>query len=87
MLFLQNLSYIHPNKELLFENIYLTVNSRDKLALIGNNGTGKSTLLKIIAGELPRPEKSTARFIDLLTPEQFLVELRLEGIQYQIAAS
>jgi len=52
MLFLQNLSYIHPNKELLFENIYLTVNSRDKLALIGNNGTGKSTLLKIIAGEL-----------------------------------
>ncbi|OQP41084.1 ABC transporter ATP-binding protein [Niastella yeongjuensis] len=53
MLFLQNLSYIHPNKELLFEGIYLTVNSRDKIALIGNNGTGKSTLLKIIAGELP----------------------------------
>ena len=42
---------------------------------------------KIIAGELPRPEKSTVRFIDLLTPEQFLVELRLEGIQYQIAVS
>jgi ATPase subunit of ABC transporter with duplicated ATPase domains len=36
----------------LFENINLTVNSRDKIALIGNNGTGKSTLLKIIAGEL-----------------------------------
>jgi ATPase subunit of ABC transporter with duplicated ATPase domains len=52
MLFLQNLSYIHPNKELLFENIYLTVNSRDKIALIGNNGSGKSTLLKLIAGEL-----------------------------------
>jgi ATPase subunit of ABC transporter with duplicated ATPase domains len=52
MLFLQHLSYIHPNKELLFENIFLTVNSRDKIALIGNNGTGKSTLLKIIAGEL-----------------------------------
>jgi ATPase subunit of ABC transporter with duplicated ATPase domains len=52
MLFLQDLSYLHPNKELLFENIYLTINSRDKIALIGNNGTGKSTLLKIIAGEL-----------------------------------
>ena len=52
MLFLQNLSYIHPNKEWLFENIYLTVNSRDKIALIGNNGSGKSTLLKLIAGEL-----------------------------------
>jgi len=52
MLFLQDLSYIHPNKELLFENVYLTVNSRDKIALIGNNGSGKSTLLKLIAGEL-----------------------------------
>jgi ATPase subunit of ABC transporter with duplicated ATPase domains len=52
MLILQNLSYIHPNKELLFDNIYLTVNHREKIALIGNNGSGKSTLLKIIAGEL-----------------------------------
>jgi ATPase subunit of ABC transporter with duplicated ATPase domains len=52
MLFLQNLSYLHPNKELLFESINLAVNSRDKIALIGNNGTGKSTLLKLIAGEL-----------------------------------
>jgi ATPase subunit of ABC transporter with duplicated ATPase domains len=52
MLFLQDLSYLHPNKELLFENIYLTVNRRDKIALIGNNGSGKSTLLKLIAGEL-----------------------------------
>lgn len=52
MLILQNLSYIHPNKELLFEDINLTVNNRDKVALIGNNGSGKSTLLKIIAGEL-----------------------------------
>lgn len=56
MLFLQDLSYTHPNKELLFEHIYLTVNSREKMALIGNNGTGKSTLLKIIAGELPPHE-------------------------------
>ena len=56
MLFLQDLSYLHPNKELLFENIYLTVNSRDKIALIGNNGSGKSTLLKLIAGEL-QPHK------------------------------
>lgn len=53
MLFLQNLSYLHPNKELLFDHIDLAVNNRDKIALIGNNGTGKSTLLKIIAGELP----------------------------------
>jgi ATPase subunit of ABC transporter with duplicated ATPase domains len=52
MLILQQVSYLHPNKELLFDNIDLTVNHHEKIALIGNNGTGKSTLLKIIAGEL-----------------------------------
>lgn len=52
MLILQNLSYIHPNKALLFDNIHLTVNRYSKVALIGNNGAGKSTLLKIIAGIL-----------------------------------
>lgn len=52
MLILQQLSYSHPNKDLLFSNINLTINFQDKIALIGNNGTGKSTLLKIIANEL-----------------------------------
>lgn len=52
MIFLQNISYIHPNKDLLFDNINLTVNNQQKIALIGHNGTGKSTLLKIIAREL-----------------------------------
>src|SRR5690606_29556616 len=52
MLIIQNLSYIHPNKELLFSNINLTVNPNEKIALIGNNGVGKSTLLKIIAEAL-----------------------------------
>lgn len=52
MLTLQNISYTHPNKDLLFSDINLTVNSHEKTALIGNNGVGKSTLLKIIAGEL-----------------------------------
>lgn len=56
MLILQQLSYTHPNKNLLFSNISLTVNSKEKIALIGNNGTGKSTLLKIIAGKLQYSE-------------------------------
>jgi len=52
MLTLQNISYTHPNEDLLFENINLTVNHHDKIAIIGNNGTGKSTLFRIIAGEI-----------------------------------
>ncbi|MEJ0104531.1 MAG: ABC-F family ATP-binding cassette domain-containing protein [Bacteroidota bacterium] len=52
MIILQNISYAHPNKDLLFDNIHLTVSKQNKIALIGNNGAGKSTLLKIIAGVL-----------------------------------
>lgn len=52
MLILQNITYIHPNKDLLFEHISLNIHQHEKIALIGNNGTGKSTLLKIMAGEL-----------------------------------
>jgi ATPase subunit of ABC transporter with duplicated ATPase domains len=52
MLMLHNISYLHPNKDLLFENVNLTARLGDKAALIGNNGVGKSTLLKIISGKV-----------------------------------
>ncbi len=52
MLLLQNISYLHPDKTLLFSDISLTVNTRDKIALTGKNGIGKSILLKIMAGVL-----------------------------------
>ncbi|KRD06376.1 ABC transporter ATP-binding protein [Flavobacterium sp. Root901] len=51
MVILQNISYLHSNKDLLFDKTTFTVNQHEKIALIGNNGVGKSTLLKIIAGE------------------------------------
>ncbi|WP_439581160.1 ABC-F family ATP-binding cassette domain-containing protein [Dyadobacter bucti] len=46
------LSYIHPDREILFQNINLSLAKGQKAALVGNNGTGKSTLLRIIAGNL-----------------------------------
>ncbi|WP_019413615.1 ABC-F family ATP-binding cassette domain-containing protein [Paenisporosarcina sp. TG20] len=36
----------------ILSNVKLEINHRDRVALVGRNGTGKSTLLKIIAGEL-----------------------------------
>lgn len=36
----------------LFENITLKVEGGERIALIGDNGTGKSTLIKMIMGEL-----------------------------------
>jgi len=38
--------------ETLFSNISFEINSKDKIAIIGKNGTGKSTLLKMILNEL-----------------------------------
>nr|WP_067057745.1 ABC-F family ATP-binding cassette domain-containing protein [Mucilaginibacter sp. L294] len=56
MLLFQDITYIHPNRELLFAGLNLIINKHDKIALIGNNGTGKSTLLKLLAGELQPSE-------------------------------
>lgn len=40
------------NERLIFEKINLLVKKNDRVVLLGNNGTGKTTLLKIIQGEL-----------------------------------
>ena len=37
--------------EVLFDNINLQVDERDRIALVGKNGAGKSNLLKILVGE------------------------------------
>ncbi|MFM8315077.1 MAG: ABC-F family ATP-binding cassette domain-containing protein [Deltaproteobacteria bacterium] len=36
----------------LFENLHFVIETRDRIGLIGANGTGKSTLLKILAGKI-----------------------------------
>lgn len=58
MLFLQGVTYAHPNRDVLFSDINLTVNRQNKIALIGNNGAGKSTLLAILSGRL-KPSAGT----------------------------
>lgn len=46
---LKDVSKKNENK-ILFENVNLSVGHEEKIAIIGSNGVGKSTLLKIIAG-------------------------------------
>ena len=41
---------------MLFSDIDLSIGKQDKIALIGNNGTGKSTLLQILSGNLKPSE-------------------------------
>jgi len=40
------------NGEILFDNVSFEINSKDKIAVIGKNGTGKSTLIKMIMGDI-----------------------------------
>ena len=48
---IRNVSKSYGDKK-LFENISLKVEGGERIALIGDNGTGKSTLIKMIVGEL-----------------------------------
>ncbi|MFZ4261644.1 ABC-F family ATP-binding cassette domain-containing protein [Sphingobacterium sp. HJSM2_6] len=52
MLLLKQATYIHPNKDILFEELDFLVQDQEKVALIGQNGIGKSSLLKILAGQI-----------------------------------
>ena len=49
----KNLSKSMGNKE-LFKGIDLTLSPRTRLGIVGKNGTGKTTLLKILAGQIPQ---------------------------------
>ena len=51
MVDLKRISYETGNRE-LFRNVSFTINAGDKIGLVGPNGVGKTTLLKIINGDL-----------------------------------
>jgi len=54
---INNLS-VEFSAKALFDDISYVINPRDKIALVGKNGAGKSTMLKIIAG-LQSPTSGT----------------------------
>ena len=48
----ENLTYTLPNGRILVDNLSLLVQRGDKIGLIGPNGVGKSTLLRVLLGEI-----------------------------------
>jgi ATP-binding cassette subfamily F protein uup len=58
---LQNLSLSYPHKT-IFNQVTLTLNQGDKIGVLGLNGHGKSSLFKIITGEIAA-DKTTPPFI------------------------
>lgn len=59
---IKQLTYMHPDREPLFQNWDLTVLQGQKVSLIGSNGTGKSTLLRIIACDLRQTSGEIMRY-------------------------
>lgn len=51
---IENLYFNYPNQESYqLENINLTIEDGEFVAIVGNNGTGKSTLCKLLNGVIP----------------------------------
>jgi len=57
MIDLSNIS-LQFTGEYLFQNVNLKISSGDKICLVGSNGTGKSSLLKMLVGEI-EPESGS----------------------------
>ena len=55
-----NLAYAHPGGDLLFSDVSFRIAPGQHVGLVGTNGVGKSTLLKILVGELAPDEGERA---------------------------
>lgn len=54
MIEMSNVSFSYPNRQdAILENVNLTIGKGEFVAIVGNNGTGKSTLCKLLNGLIP----------------------------------
>ena len=61
---IQNLTFgYHGSERKIFSKLDLTLNGGDRLAIIGENGVGKTTLLKLLMGEL-QPQRGSIKWAE-----------------------
>ena len=88
----ENLSVGYPGHEALLENLNLYIRAGQRIALTGENGTGKTTLIRTIAGKL-KPKAGTVRLghtvrLGYMAQEQELLDPSLSALKtLQKAAS
>ncbi len=65
---IENLSFTYEGGERkIFNNLTLTINAGEKIAIIGENGVGKTTFLKLLMGEL-QPQFGTLKWAEKANP-------------------
>ncbi|MBL8448951.1 MAG: ABC-F family ATPase [Dechloromonas sp.] len=64
----ENLSFAYPGSERkIFNNLTFSINAGEKIAIIGENGVGKTTLLKLLMGEV-QPQFGTLKWAEKAKP-------------------
>lgn len=58
---LSNVIFAYDSNNILFDGVSATFNNYEKVAIIGDNGTGKTTLLKLLSGELSPDDGTITR--------------------------
>ena len=65
---IENLAFAYPGSERkIFNNLTLTINGGERIAVIGENGVGKTTFLKLLMGEL-QPQFGTLKWAEKAKP-------------------
>jgi ATPase subunit of ABC transporter with duplicated ATPase domains len=72
----QRVSHVLPDGRVLFADVSFRVGDGTKTALIGANGTGKTTLLRIVAGDTDASAGAIARTGGLGVMRQFIGSVR-----------
>ena len=72
----QRLSYVLPDGRVLFADVSFRVGEGTRTALVGANGTGKTTLLRVVAGDAVPSSGAIAREGGLGVMRQFIGSIR-----------
>ncbi|MGC8097689.1 ATP-binding cassette domain-containing protein [Metapseudomonas otitidis] len=89
----ENVGFSHPGGELLIRDFSMVLQRGDRIGLLGANGTGKTTLLKLLLGDLQPTQGSievgtkleVAYFDQLrhaLEPEKTVIDNLAEGREF-----
>ena len=79
----ENVSFAYEDGTPLFENLNLTINAGEKIALVGANGAGKTTFIKLMSGLYkPKSGRILVNGIDIsrVDPKKLL---KITGVVFQ----